>query len=31
MGADPAEAVNRNSVADPGALDDFVALARARA
>jgi acetoacetyl-CoA synthetase len=30
MGADPAVAVNRNSVADPSALDDFVALARPR-
>jgi acetoacetyl-CoA synthetase len=30
MGTDPATAVNRNSVVDPAALDELVALARAR-
>jgi hypothetical protein len=27
MGADPAAALNRNAVSDPGALDAFVELA----
>jgi acetoacetyl-CoA synthetase len=31
MGADPATTLNRRSVADPVALDAFVALARERA
>ena len=30
MGADPATALNRSAVADPAALDAFVALAAAR-
>jgi hypothetical protein len=31
MGADPATTLNRRAVADPVALDAFVALARERA